>query len=146
LTEDRKDPYRQFRFRVEIDGITRAGFQEVTFSDATSDAAEFRGENASPVLRKLSVLARHGNISLRHGITDSLDLYDWHKKATGSGAAAAGKNMSIIQTDEAGAEMARWEIVNAWPAKYVHSGFNATGNEVAIDAMEIVCEGFTRVR
>lgn len=145
MTEDRNDPCRQFRYRVETDGIPRAGFQEVTFSDATTEAAEFRGENESRVLRKLSVLARHGNISLRHGITDSLDLYDWHKKATGSGAAAK-KNMSIIQTDESGAEVARWEIVNAWPVKYIPSSFNATGNETAIDAMEIVCEGFTRVR
>jgi len=145
LTEDRKDPYRQFRYRVEINGIPRAGFQEVTFSDASTDAAEFRGENESRVLRKLSVLARHANISLKQGITDSLDLYDWYKQAIESGAAAK-KNMSIIQTDEAGAETARWEIVNAWPVKYIHSGFGAKGTETAIDAMEIVCEGYTRVR
>ena len=144
MTEERNDPYRPFRFRIEIDGMPRAGFREVVFSDAATDAAEFRGENASPVFQKLSVLARHGNISLRHGITDSLELYDWHKKATGSGAPAK-KNLSIIQTGKDGAETARWDIVNAWPTKYIHSGSSAKGNEIAIDAMEIVCEGITRI-
>lgn len=27
-TGGRKDPYRNFRFRVEIDGITQAGFSD----------------------------------------------------------------------------------------------------------------------
>jgi len=106
---------------------------------------EFPEESRFKALQKLPGLDRHANISLMQGITDSLDLYDWHKQATESGAAAK-KNMSIIQTDEAGAETARWEIVNAWPVKYIHSGFSAKENEVAIDAMEIVCEGYTRVR
>jgi phage tail-like protein len=146
LTGDRNDPYRQFRFRIEIGGIARAGFQKVTFSDAAAAVTEFHEESRFKALQKLPGLDRHGNISFRHGITDSLDLYDWHKKAIESGAAAVKKNMSIIQTDEAGAEVARWEIVNAWPAKYIHSGFGAKGTETAIDSMEIVCEGYTRVR
>jgi len=145
LTGDRNDPYRQSRFRIEIGGTARAGFQKVTFSDAAAAVTEFHEESRFKALQKLPGLDRHANISLKQGITDSLDLYDWHKQATGSSAAAK-KNMSIIQTDEAGAEMARWEIVNAWPAKYIHSGFSAKGTETAIDAMEIVCEGYTRVR
>lgn len=145
MTGDRKDPYRQFRFRIEIGGTARAGFQKVTFFDAAAAVTEFPEESRFKALQKLPGLDRHANISLMQGITDSLDLYDWHKQATESGAAAK-KNMSIIQTDEAGAETARWEIVNAWPVKYIHSGFSAKENEVAIDAMEIVCEGYTRVR
>jgi len=145
LTGDRNDPYRQFRFRIEIGGTARAGFQKVTFSDAAAAVTEFHEESRFKALQKLPGFDRHANISLKQGITDSLDLYDWYKQATESGAAAK-KNMSIIQTDETGAETARWEIVNAWPAKYIQSSFNATGNEIAIESMEIVCEKFTRVR
>jgi len=146
LTGDRNDPYRQFRFRIETGGIARAGFQKVTFFDAAAAVTEFHEESRFKALQKIPGLDRHANISLKQGITDSLDLCDWYKKAIDSGGAAARKNMSIIQTDEAGAEVARWEIVNAWPVKYVHSGFSAKENEVAIDALEIVCEGYTRVR
>lgn len=44
-TGDRKDPYRQFRFRVEIDGVTQAGFSECTLADTTTDPAEYREGN-----------------------------------------------------------------------------------------------------
>ncbi|MFA5332063.1 MAG: phage tail protein [Methanoregula sp.] len=143
---DRIDPYRQFRFRVEIDGITRAGFQEVTFSDAATDLAEYREGNEPPIFRKLSGLDRHGNITFRWGITDSMNFYKWCKTAIESGAAPAKKDMSIVMADEAGAENAHWDIVQAWPVKCTSPTFNARGNELAIDALEIVCEGFTQVK
>ena len=99
---DRKDPYRQFRFRVEIDGITQAGFNEVTFSDTTTDSVEYREGNELPVFRKLSGLTKYGNITLKWGITDTMDLYNWRKKVIDTGAATARKNISIILIDEAG--------------------------------------------
>lgn len=146
MAGDRKDPYRQFRFRVEIDGITQAGFQDVTFSDTTTDSVEYREGNEPPIFRKLSGLTKYGNITLKWGITDTMDLYNWRKKVIDTGAATARKNMSIILIDEAGADKARWDIVNAWPTKYTPPTFNAKGNEVAIEALEIVHEGFTRVK
>lgn len=143
---DRKDPYRQFRFRVEIDGITQAGFHEVTFADTTTDPVEYREGNEPPTFRKLSGLTKFGNITLKWGITDSMDLYKWRKQVMDTGAGTARKNLSIILVDEAGADKARWDIVSAWPSKYDPPDFSAKGNEVAIELLEIVHEGFTRVQ
>jgi phage tail-like protein len=141
----RKDPYRQFRFRVEIDGITQAGFTECTFGDTTTDPVEYREGTESPVSRKLSGLTKYGNITLKWGITDSMDLYKWRQLIIDKGAEGARKNMSIILIDEAGSDKARWDIVNAWPSKYDPPDFSAKGNEVAVETMEIVHEGFKRV-
>ena len=33
----RRDPYRNFKYLVEIDGIVQAGFSEATIPDSTSD-------------------------------------------------------------------------------------------------------------
>jgi phage tail-like protein len=63
-TGDRKDPYRQFRFRIEIDGITQAGFHEVTFPDTTTDPVDYRDGTDPPVFRKLSGVTKYGNIAL----------------------------------------------------------------------------------
>lgn len=141
----RQDPYRQFRFRVEIDGISQAGFNEVSFADTTTDPVEYREGNEPPVSRKLSGLTKYGNITLKWGITDSMDLYNWRQEVIDSGAEGARKNMSITLVDEAGADKARWDIVEAWPTKYDPPDFSAKGNEVAIETMEIVNEGFKRV-
>ncbi|MFZ3384905.1 MAG: phage tail protein [Candidatus Methanoperedens sp.] len=142
---ERKDPYRQFRFRVEISGISQAGFSECTFADTTTDPVEYREGNEPPRFRKLSGLTKYGNITLKWGITDSKDLYIWRKQIIDTGAEGARKNISIILVDEAGADKSRWEIENAWPSKYDPPDFSGKGNEVAIETLEIVHEGFTRV-
>jgi len=142
---DRVDPYRQFRFRVEIDGIGQAGFSECTFADTTTDPIEYREGNELPTFRKLSGLTKYGNITLKWGITDSMDLYNWRKQIIDTGAEGARKNVSIILIDEAGKDKARWNIVQAWPTKYDPADFNAKTNDVAIETLEIAHEGFTRV-
>jgi phage tail-like protein len=124
-TGERKDPYRQFRFRVEIDGITQAGFHEVTFPDTTTDPVDYREGTDLPVFRKLSGLTKFGNITLKWGITDSTDLYKWRKQVIETGAEGARKNVSIILIDEAGADKARWNITNACQA--IHRGFQRKG-------------------
>ncbi len=141
----RRDPYRQFRFRVEIDGINQAGFSDCSFGDTTTDPVEYREGNELPVFRKLSGLTKYGNITLKWGITDSMDLYNWRQRVIDAGAEKERKNMSIILIDEAGADKARWDIVQAWPNKYDPTDFSAKGNEVAIETLEIVHEGFKRV-
>lgn len=142
----RQDPYRQFRFRVEIDGITQAGFNECSFADTTTDPVEYREGDEQPVSRKLSGLTKYGNITLKWGITDSIDLYNWRQQIIDAGAEGARKNMSIILIDEAGGDKARWDINRAWPTKYDPPDFSAKGNEVAIESLEIVHEGFKRVK
>jgi phage tail-like protein len=141
---DRVDPYRNFRFRVEIDGIKQAGFSECTFADTSTEAVEYREGNEPPIFRKLSGLTKYGNITLKWGITDSLDLYKWRQDTIDKGAAAQRKNISIILIDETGADKARWNIVQAWPIKYDPTDFNAKNNEVGIETLEIAHEGFTR--
>ncbi|MCK5013019.1 MAG: phage tail protein [Candidatus Omnitrophica bacterium] len=139
----RNDPYRQFRFRVE--GIEEAGFSEVSFADTTTDPVEYREGNEPPRFRKLSGLTKYGNITLKWGITDSMKLYEWRQRVIDLGAEGERKDVSIVLIDEAGNDKARWEIEEAWPSKYDPTDFSAKGNEVAIETLELVHEGFKRV-
>jgi phage tail-like protein len=144
-TGQRIDPYRNFRFRVEIDGIQTAAFADATIPDSTTDSVDYREGTDAPVQRKLSGLTKYGNITLKKGLTDSMELYEWRKQVEQSGASKARKNMSLILIDEEGNDKARWDIVEAWPTKYDPSDFSAKGNEVIIETLEIVHEGVTRV-
>ena len=54
-TADRKDPYRAFNFKLEIDGITRAGFRECAGLDAGTDPVDYReGNEKGNIARKLT--------------------------------------------------------------------------------------------
>ncbi len=145
-TGERTDPYRNFRFRVEIEGIQVAGFAEATIPDSTTDPVDYREGTDLPVQRKLSGLTKYGNITLKKGLTDSMDLYEWRKSIEDSGAIKARKSMSLILIDEEGNDKVRWDIESAWPTKYSSSGFSAKANEVVIETLEIVHEGVKRTK
>jgi len=141
-TGDRKDPYRAYNFKVELDGITRAGFRECSGLDSSQDPVPYR-EGTDPLTeRKLPGVVKYSNISLKWGITDDHELWDWRKQAMDGKVAR--KNGSIVLLDDTGAEKLRWNFVNGWPSKWTGPTFNATGNEVAIESLDIVHEGVTK--
>jgi len=141
----RVDPYRNFRFLVEIDGITQAGFSEATIPDSTQDPIEYREGHETATVRKVPGLIKYGNVSLKWGITDSLDLYNWRKLVEDGKMKDARRNMAIILMDEEGSPKSRWEFNDAWPSKYDAPDLNSKGTDIAIETLEIVHEGMKRV-
>jgi phage tail-like protein len=139
------DPYRNFRFRVEIDGIDQGGFREVTVADSTQDAIEYREGTELPTARKVPGLIKYGNVTLKWGVTDSMALYEWRKAIEDGKTKDNRKNMAVIVIDEEGNEKSRWNFSNAWPSKYDPADLNATANEIAIETLEIVHEKMERV-
>ncbi len=139
---DRKDPYRSYQFLVEIEGITRAGFRECSGLDSTQDAIEYREGNEALTTRKLPGLLKYSNISLKWGITDDAELWAWRNKVV-SGKIER-RNGSIILLDDTGAEKVRWNFREAWPTKWTGPSFNATGNDIAVETLEIAHEGLVK--
>jgi phage tail-like protein len=137
-TGQRSDPYRGFNFRVEIDGITQAGFQEVSGLDATTDPVDYREGTDPNHVRKLAGMNKYSPISLKRGITDSDELWKWRQ--TVIDGKAKRMNGSIVLMDEAGNDKLRWNFVNAWPSKWTGPAFNSTGNAIAIETLEITHE------
>ena len=71
-------PYRVFRYQVEIDGISRAGFSEVSGMSSSVDAVEYReGDDLRNTPRKLPGLTKFGNVTLRWGVSDDQDFLTW---------------------------------------------------------------------
>lgn len=142
MAGERKDPYRNFRFRVEVDGIQQAGFSEVSGFDASVNVIEYREGNETTTPRKLPGLTKYGNITMKWGVTDSMDMYNWLQECVQG--TIQRKNVTIVAIDEEGQDVATWQVIEAWPTKYTAPNFNGTGNEVAIELMEIAHEGMTR--
>lgn len=144
---DRYGPYRNTRFRLEIDGIDIAGFSECTMPDNTTEPIEYReGNDERATVRKLWSLNKYGTLTLKRGTTDdSMRLFEWRQDVERGDMDGARRNISLVVRDEQGGDAATWSFVKAWPSKYDAPDFNATGNEVAIETLEIVHEGMERV-
>lgn len=143
---ERKDPYRNSRFLLEIDGITQAGFSDVTIPDISTDPVEYREGNEDTTVRKLPGLTKYGNLTLKWGITDSLELFNWRKLVTQGKMGDARKNIAIVLMDEEGNAAARWEFKETWPIKYDTPDLSAKGNDIAIETLEIAHEGMDRTQ
>ncbi len=143
---ERKDPYKNFRFLVEIDGITQGGFTDVTIPDSTQTVIEYREGNEPITSRKQPGLIKYGDITLKKGTTDSLDLYKWRKLVEDGKLTEARRNIAVMVLDDEGKPTARWEFENAWPSKYDAPDLKATGNEIMIENLTIAHEGMKRVK
>ena len=146
-TGQRVDPYRNFNFLVEVDGITQASFQECTGGFSSEiDVTEYREGGYSldhgSTARKLPGMTKYSNITLKWGITDSKDLFEWHKNI--SKGKIERKNGSIVLLNEAGEEKIRWNFFNGFPSKWTGPDLNAKSSDVAIETLEIAHEGIER--
>jgi phage tail-like protein len=140
----RDDPYRNFKFRVEINGVVEAHFSEVAIGETTTEAIDYREGNEANRVRKLPGLTKYGNITLKRGVTESQVIWQWHKDILDGKVGDKRKTITIIVVDEAGKDKARFVVSEAWPTKYDPSDLNAKGNEVLIEVLELVNEGIER--
>jgi phage tail-like protein len=141
MTGERRDPFINFNFTIEIDGINRAAFHECSGFNSTIDVIEHR-EGGAITPSKLPGQVKYGNVTLKRGITDDVQLYAWHQ-----GAAAGNverRNGSIVLRDRLGEETARWNFFEAWPTKWEGPALSAEGTDVAIETLELAVERLER--
>ncbi|KAF1687897.1 phage tail protein [Pseudoxanthomonas broegbernensis] len=142
------NPYRGFRFRVEISGIQVAAFSEASVPDVNVETVDYREGTDPNYKRPLSGLTSYGRLNLKKGLTDGLDLYNWQQQISqlGSGSPGARKNISLVLMDADGSEKVRWNIINAWPVKYETSGLNAGSSDVMVETLELAMEYMNRIK
>lgn len=151
-----EDPVKVFRFRVEIDGVVRAGFTECSGLERTTDVAEYRegGMNESP--QKSAGLSKFSDIVLKRGqILGSQrggdnDFVQWarevHDVSTLGNSANYRRTLSIVQFNSVNLEVKRWTIYNAWPSRYKpFSDLNGTSSDNSIEELTLTHEGFDLV-
>ena len=99
------DPFASFNFKLEIEGITVAGFSEVTGLNQESNVIDYR-EGQEPITpRKLPGLNKFGNITLKRGISPDLSVYNWRKTVTDGDIER--RNASIVLHNEKHEEVVR---------------------------------------
>jgi len=144
MSVERENPYGAYNFIVETSGIDdapHAGFSEASGLDLEITPIEYRaGSDKTLVTRKIPGLTKFSNVILKRGITGSLALYDWIKQVhLGSGSIR--HDVIIHLLDEERNPVMSWKLKNAWPVKLSGPVLNATGNEVAIETLELTHEG-----
>ncbi|NIE58652.1 MULTISPECIES: phage tail protein [unclassified Burkholderia] len=141
MANTRVDPFKGFRFRVEIDGIQQAGFSECSGLGSHVEVIEYR-EGGDTEVHKLPGKPSVPDITLKWGATNSRELYDWHRTAVVGQIQR--RNGTITLCDDTGQPQVQWHFFGGWASKWDGPSFNAKGNDVAIETLTISCERLER--
>jgi phage tail-like protein len=118
------DPYRAFRFRVEIDNTVQGGFQSVSGLERESTIESYREGGVNHFERQLVTLTTYRPLTLKRGLVDTW-FWDWHQNVINGSVVR--RTVSVVLLDERGEEAWRW-ICNA----------------IATESIELVHHGITR--
>ena len=133
------DNIRCFQFLIEIDGVTVGAFQECSSLNANMDVIEYREGSENNSVIQLPGTHKFTSITLKRGMAQNIGLLNWYRvNIEGSMV----RKMGIITLlDETGDSISRWRFINGLPTKLEGPSLNTAGNEVAIETLEIACEG-----
>ncbi|HEX9076623.1 MAG TPA: phage tail protein [Anaerolineae bacterium] len=139
----RVDPYRAYNFKLEIQGITQGHFTECSGMEIKVQKLSYREGGAAQVVHALPGPVEYGDICLRYGLTSSRELWDWFMSAVNGKVQR--KNVSILLLDSDGiTETMRWNLLDAWPARWKGTLLDAMGHEAAIEELCLAYEKFER--
>ena len=140
--DQRNDPYRGFNFVIEIDNVPKAGFAEVGGLTAEGDSVDYReGTDLQSNVRKLIGLRKYANLTLKRGYTQDKTLWQWYTNI--ANGIPDRRNVTIVLLNERREAVLRWGAENAWINKIEGPSLKASGNEVAMESIELVHEGLT---
>jgi phage tail-like protein len=144
----REDPLLGFNFAIDVGGTISGYFTEVGGLGSENEIVEQKvvNDKGVEVILKIPGRLKWGDITLKRGITSSMDLWDWRKQVEDGQISAARKNGSIIMYDRELKEAARWNFINAWPSKISGPAPKSDGNEIGIEELTIVHEFIERVK
>jgi phage tail-like protein len=143
-----RDPLTGYHFYLEIDGITQAIFREASGISSESQVIEYKeaDKQGKTVIKKVPGVLKWGDITLKRGVTDLLELWEWRKQIEDGYVETNRKNGSIVLYNQKNEEVARWNFERAWPTKMTGPQLNANNNDIALEEITIAHEGIKRVK
>jgi len=142
------DPYRNFKFEVEIQGFVRAGFSKVSGLEENTEVVEYREGGDNETARKLSGQSSFGDVVLERGKSDDDDFNQWRQQIYNpenengeQGTDDYKRKVVIYLKNKAGTRVKKWTVYRAWPMTKGEPDLDASANDVAIETLTLANEG-----
>ncbi len=137
-------PYGQFNFLVDLGQGTsgpEAGFQECSNIGMEVTVAEYRnGNDKFNNVRKVTLLNKASDVTLKRGVIGSAALYQWlNEIRNGEANGIRPVNIQLLAEDRASV-VQTWRLIGARITKYVAGPLNAKGTDVAMEELTIAYE------
>lgn len=158
----RYDPYRNYRFRLILDGNYVAGVSKASGLTRTTQVVTHRAEGDPTTPRRMPGQSEYGAITLERGVSDDAAFLQWankvwdYRNSTGNDGRDGESNQSLSQQDfrkdiilemynEAGQKVLAYTIYRCWPSEFsAGPELDSNGIAVAIQSLKLENEGWER--
>jgi phage tail-like protein len=149
----RRDPYKQFKFRVKWDGHYVAGVDHVSALRRATEVVVHREGGDPSEQRRSPGLTNYEPIVLSRGRTNDTAFEAWANKVWNLRASLGSevslkdfrKDVVIDLYNEAGQLALAWKLYRCWPSEYMAlCDLDAGNGAVAIEALTLENEGWER--
>jgi len=156
------DPYRNFRFRLKLEGRYVAGVSKVSALTRATETITHRegGDPGTP--RRMPGQSEYEAITLERGVTHDVafeqwanKVWDYHKSDPEDPQGADSyhgvalkdfrKDIVLEMYNEAGQKVLAYNIFRCWPSEFhAMPELDGSGNAVAIQSLKLENEGWER--
>ncbi|HVJ03712.1 MAG TPA: phage tail protein [Sphingomonas sp.] len=149
----RFDPYKNFKFRVSMDGRYVAGISKVGALKRTTEVVKHREGGDPSSSRKSPGRTEYEAITLERGVTHDVDFERWANKVWnyqgGVGTEVSlkdfRKDILIELYNEAGQKVLAYKVFRAWVSEFqAQADLDANANAVLIQSIKLEHEGWER--
>jgi len=143
---ERQDPLVGFHYAIEVQGVVTGYFTECSGIGSEHEVIEHKVVDGKgrEYVQKIPGRLKWENITLKRGITDNMDIWEWREQVLSGHVDDARRNGSIVMFDQALQERARWNFENAWPVKVSGPAIKSDSNEFGIEELVLTHEGLYR--
>ena len=140
-------PLVGFHFSLELQGEVSGYFTECSGIGSEHEVVDHKVVTLDGHQKVMKVPGRlkWGDITLKKGITSSMDIWSWRKLVEDGDVEAARRNGSIIMYDQTLSPVAEWTFERAWPTKVSGPTPKSDGNEISLEELTITHEYIKRV-
>jgi phage tail-like protein len=138
-----EDPYRAYNFKLEIAGVTQGHFTEVRGLGAKVQAIPYREAGNNQVVHYVPGQPEYFCLELCFGFTATWEIFDLFMNA--AQGQVKRQNVSVVLLGPDGStEVARWNLIDAWPCEWQGAPLDALGNEIAVEKVKFCYDSLER--
>jgi phage tail-like protein len=145
---DRKDPYPSYNYLVDLKSgrnpaMPLGGFSDVSGLKTEIHISEYRdGNDVALHVHKYAGMHTVGDVTLKRGLVNSSDLWDWISSARVNGLNAR-RDVTITLRDEASNPVQVYKLLSATPKGYNGPTLSGKGTgDLAMEELVLAVEGF----
>jgi len=122
------DPYRNYNFRIEIQGVDQGHFTECHGLAARVRPIRYREGGDQGSVRAIPGQVDYAEVTLRYGLTDSAELWNWFQ-STVTGRVERKNVTIVVLSADAATDAVRWDLEDSWPCEWRGTPPDGRGNE-----------------